>query len=130
MMNKWLNFCAVTKRPTSCLWIAKFWAGRLGGLVPKVATFVSAIEVKRFLPGTHAVGGVSGLNLQVSPNGARSWLLRVRLGERRREIGLGPFPEIGLARARELASLEKEAIRSGIAPIERKEETRSALIAQ
>jgi len=33
-----------------------------------------------------AVGGVSELYLQVTPQNGRTWLLRVKLGETRREI--------------------------------------------
>jgi hypothetical protein len=44
--------------------------------VPKKAKELSALEVKRLTkPGRHAVGGVSGLLLDVSVTGARSWVL-------------------------------------------------------
>ena len=67
--------------------------------VPKVAKVLSAVEVKRLKPPgdkgsmTFAVGGVSGLLLQVVQSGARSWLLRTTVGDRRREIGLGGIPK-------------------------------------
>jgi hypothetical protein len=32
---------------------------------------------------------VAGLYLQVSSETARSWILRVKIGDKRREIGLG-----------------------------------------
>lgn len=41
--------------------------------MPKIAKELSAIEVKRLnSAGLYAVGGVSGLLLQVAPSGARS----------------------------------------------------------
>ncbi|MGY6696090.1 MAG: Arm DNA-binding domain-containing protein [Roseinatronobacter sp.] len=52
--------------------------------------------------------------MQVTDSGARSWLLRVRVGEKRRELGLGSFPEVSLARARERAAEAKDAIRAGV----------------
>jgi len=97
--------------------------------MPKRAKELSAVEVRRLGRGVHNVGGVAGLLMQVSGNGAQSWLLRVRVGDKRREIGLGAFPEIGLARAREKAAEVKEAIRSGIDPVEQRKAARSALLA-
>lgn len=52
-------------------------------------------------PGRHVDG--RGLMLVVKPSGARSWMLRYQLNGRRRDMGLGPYPEITLARAREKA---------------------------
>ena len=60
--------------------------------------------------GRHAVGGVDGLRLRIFKN-TRSWILRVVVGQRadkngelkihRRDIGLGSYPEVSLAEARE-----------------------------
>ncbi|MBM2293453.1 integrase arm-type DNA-binding domain-containing protein [Sulfitobacter pseudonitzschiae] len=97
--------------------------------MPRRAKELSAIEVRRLGPGVHNVGGVAGLLMQVSGSGAQSWLLRVRVGDKRREIGLGPFPEISLAKAREKATEAKEAIRKGIDPVETRKAARSALLA-
>lgn len=71
--------------------------------MPKKARELSALEVKRLPPGDHAVGGVAGLTLQHRDTGARSWLLRIRIAGKRHELGLGPYPEVPVARARELA---------------------------
>ncbi|MGB3243948.1 MAG: integrase arm-type DNA-binding domain-containing protein [Sulfitobacter sp.] len=97
--------------------------------MPKRAKELSALEVRRLGRGVHNVGGVAGLLMQVSDTGAQSWLLRVRVGDKRREIGLGPFPEVSLARAREKAAEAKEAIRSGVDPVEARKAARSALLA-
>ncbi len=97
--------------------------------MPKRAKELSAIEVRRLGPGVHTVGGVAGLLMQVTDSGAQSWLLRVRVGDKRREIGLGAFPEVSLARAREKAAETKDAIRSGIDPVEARKAARSALVA-
>lgn len=95
--------------------------------MPKKAKELSALEVKRLRHGTikgsqaasrpaetpciayHAVGGVSGLMLQCRPPagdaeiGARSWILRTMVAGKRRDIGLGGYPEVTLAQARENA---------------------------
>ncbi len=77
------------------------------------ATQVAAIKQQ----GTYAVGGVSGLMLQVSSPTSRSWVLRATIDGKRREMGLGSFPEVGLAQARELARSARDAIREGLDPI-------------
>lgn len=98
--------------------------------MPKVAKELSALQVKRLTqPGKHPVGGVPGLLLQVTETGARSWILRATVGTKRRDIGLGPFPEITLEKAREKAREAREGIRSGIDPVEQKRADKAAQIA-
>ena len=103
--------------------------------MPKKVPELSALAVKRLdHPGhdhnaTFAVGGVSGLLLQVTPTGARSWILRTKIGAKRRHIGLGPYPDITLAEARERARKAKAEIWEGVDPIERKKAATAALAA-
>lgn len=47
-------------------------------------------------PGTYDDG--DGLRLVVKPTGRKSWLLRFQLAGRRREMGLGSFPEVASSR--------------------------------
>ncbi len=104
--------------------------------MPKRAKELGPLEIKRAAhPGTHErnhfiqVGGVPGLILQVSPAGAKSWLLRTLVGGRRRAIGLGGYPEVGLAEARDRARAAKGKVREGIDPIEERRAAREALAA-
>lgn len=97
--------------------------------MPKRARELTAIEVRRLGPGVHAVGGVAGLYLQVSEGAARSWLLRVAIGVKRREIGLGAFPEVGLAAARTKAAEHKALIKQGIDPVEQRKSAKAELVA-
>lgn len=97
--------------------------------MPKRAKELTAIEVKRLGEGVHAVGGVPGLCLQVSGSAAKSWILRVMVGDKRREIGLGVYPEVSLAMARAQAAAMKDGIRNGIDPVERRKEARASLAA-
>ena len=98
--------------------------------MPKLAKELGALEVKRLkAAGWHAVGGVAGLGLEVKPTGARSWTLRVMVGAKRREIGLGAFPEVGLADARDKARATRAEIRDGADPVEKRREARSLRVA-
>ena len=86
--------------------------------MPKKARELKPVQVNRLTkPGLHAVGRVAGLQLKIKPSGARSWILRAQVGNKRRDIGLGGFPDVTLAAARERAREAREQIRQGIDPI-------------
>jgi integrase len=72
------------------------------------------------------VGGVAGLHLQVGGPKSRSWILRTTVGGKRCDLGLGSFPEISLAKARERAVETKDSIRKGVDPVSEKKARRSA----
>lgn len=98
--------------------------------MPRKASEFNALAVSRLTePGLHFVGGVPGLALQILPSGARSWILRVRIAGKRRDMGLGGYSQSGmtLARAREAALAAREKIKQGIDPIEENKAARSAL---
>jgi len=104
--------------------------------MPKIAKELSAIEVKRLTrPGWHAVGGVAGLLLQIrepAQEGAplpRSWILRLRVAGERQLIGLGSYPQVSLAEAREQAKKLFLEAKGGVNLLARKRAQRSALIA-
>ncbi|MHA7865880.1 MAG: tyrosine-type recombinase/integrase [Salipiger thiooxidans] len=96
---------------------------------------LSPIEVKRLKHdgrrrnALFAVGGVSGLHLQITPTGGRSWILRTTIGSKRRDLGLGGYPDVSLAQARERAREIKEQIWQGIDPIEKRKAARAELAA-
>jgi len=96
--------------------------------MPKKAKELSALEVRNLSePGTHFVGGVAGLVLKVKDTGAKSWVLRAIVGSKRRDYGLGGFPDVTLAAAREAARAARAKIKSGIDPIDEARQARSAL---
>lgn len=104
--------------------------------MPRVAKELSALEVKRLThpgdrdrPVAFAVGGVAGLHIQITANGGRTWLLRVSVGGKRREIGMGGTATTTLAGARERARETLELIRQGVDPVEDRKAKRSALAA-
>jgi integrase len=96
--------------------------------MPRQAKELKALQVKNLSsPGRHAVGGVDGLYLNITKTGARSWILRVIVGLKRRHIGLGSFPEVSLAQARELALDMRRTISAGVDPVIERQEQREAL---
>lgn len=104
--------------------------------MPKRAAELSAVEVRNLEhPGGKgnalvSVGGVNGLYLQLTPKGGgRSWVLRVLVGAKRRDIGLGSFPTVTLARARDKAREARDKIERGIDPVEERKAAKAALIA-
>ena len=103
--------------------------------MPKKVKHRTALEVSRWRePGLYTVGGVTGLHLQIKPSRAtppgdpvRSWILRVMVGGRRLDIGLGPFLEVSLEQARQKARETREQIRQGQHPLEQRRATKDAL---
>ena len=69
-------------------------------------------------PGRYCDG--HGLYLEVQPSGSRSWVQRVAVGGRRREIGLGSFPLVSLAEARAQAFANRKLARAGGDPVAEK----------
>ena len=108
--------------------------------MPIKARELSATEVRRLThsvskttgkeyPALHSVGGVAGLLLQVTPTGAKSWIYRARIIGKRRSIGLGGFPDVTLAQARDKARAVRDKIAEGIDPIEERQTIRRERLA-
>jgi integrase len=103
--------------------------------MPKIAKPLNDLQVRRITRvGWHAVGGVAGLLLQVrkpAKEGAqipRSWILRVKVGDERQPIGLGPYPQVSLAEAREQAKKLVVEAKQGVNLKAKKRTERSALL--
>jgi len=103
--------------------------------MPIIAKPLTDIQVRRIIRvGWHAVGGVAGLLLQVrkpSKEGAqipRSWILRVKVGDDRQPIGLGSYPQVSLAEAREQAKKMVIDAKQGVNLKAKKRADRSALL--
>ena len=91
---------------------------------------MSPLSISRLKePGLWAVGGVAGLYLHVNARGARSWILRVVVGDQRRDMGLRGYPDIGVADARQKAREARLKIERGIDPILLRKQAKSELMA-
>ena len=108
--------------------------------MPKKAKELSALSVAKIKEtGRYHVGGVDGLCLNVEGT-SRVWILRAVVGKHldkdgklkphRRDIGIGPYPEVSLAEARAKATELKLQIRSGIDPIVHQQEQLAKLHVQ
>ena len=76
---------------------------------------LSAIKVSSLRkPGRFGDGG--GLYLVVRPSGSKSWVLRIVADGKRRDLGLGRYPDTSLAQAREKARELRSAIGQGRSP--------------
>jgi integrase len=67
-----------------------------------------------------------GLYLRVSGTGAKSWVFRFQLDGKRRDMGLGPYPDISLAEAREKAMAHRRQRHDGTDPLEARRARRQA----
>ena len=76
---------------------------------------LSAAFIRSAPPGRHADG--NGLFLYVKPEGTRSWIQRLVIRGRRRELGLGAVGLVSLAEAREVALANRKLARSGGDPL-------------
>ena len=95
--------------------------------MPKKVTPKTPLAVSRLKSaGLHFVGTVDGLALRITEKGARSWVLRATIGNKRREMGLGGFPGVTLAGAHEAARAARAQIRQGLDPIHENKVLRSA----
>jgi integrase len=75
-------------------------------------------------PGHYGDG--SGLYLQVSDYGTRSWVFRYKLNAKAREMGLGSVNTFTLKEARERARAARQLLADGIDPIQARKEKRDA----
>ncbi|EPO9974534.1 TPA: tyrosine-type recombinase/integrase [Pseudomonas aeruginosa] len=75
-------------------------------------------------PGTYEDG--EGLRLVVKESGRKSWLLRFQLSGRRREMGLGSYPQVSLKEARLEASSKRRQLIDGIDPLAARDAERAA----
>lgn len=99
---------------------------------------LTALKVEKLRePGRYQDG--DGLMLNVSQGGSKSWIMRIQVAGRRRDIGLGPVGVVSLQAAREQALVIRQKIRAGIDPVAEKkahvsipsfEEAAKALIAE
>ena len=81
---------------------------------------LTAIKAKSLKePGRYTDG--RGLMLYVKASGSKSWVLRLTINGKRRDIGLGSFDDVPLAAARDRADELRAVARSGKDPLQKEE---------
>jgi integrase len=99
------------------------------GAALRKTTKLTTLSVKRMSkPGLYGDG--DGLYLQVAAGGTKAWILRYMRAGRARKMGLGPFPILSLAEARQKAFEGRRSLLQGIDPIDARKAARTEAVAQ
>lgn len=79
---------------------------------------LTAMKIAKAAPRakSYKLGAGRGLFLLVKPAGGKYWRWKYRFGGKERELALGVFPEISLAKARLACDQQREQLRQGIDP--------------
>ncbi len=96
--------------------------GLIVGLDMRELNKLSAVKVKSAPKGKYGDGG--GLWLHKANAQRGKWLLLVTIHGKRREMGLGPYPEVSLKEVREQAVTWRAVVREGKDPIKERERQR------
>ncbi|SIQ98897.1 integrase arm-type DNA-binding domain-containing protein [Aquipseudomonas alcaligenes] len=75
-------------------------------------------------PGTYQDG--RGLFLKVTSSGSKSWVFRYSIHGRRRDMGIGTYPDVSLKDARLRADKSRLELAKGVDPLARRDELRAA----
>lgn len=81
---------------------------------------LTALQVKNAKSAGYLSDG-GGLYLRVSTAGKRSWVFIFDRDGRRREMGLGPFPDVSLEDARQQAMTQRKVLLAGDDPIDQRQ---------
>ena len=108
----------VRRRPLTFATVPTILMGRMAGSSngPRTSRRLNSLAISRAQkPGY--LGDGDGLYLQVTNSKAKSWIYRFMLAGRRREMGLGPYPSVSLADARDAAGRARALVKKGQDPI-------------
>ncbi len=83
---------------------------------------LTQMKAKNLAPGKHADG--QGLWLIKREKSAGRWMLRLVVYGKRREMGLGRWPDVSIGEARERAAQARRQLRDGVDPIEERAKLR------
>ena len=83
---------------------------------------LNTMKARNLAAGKYADG--RGLWLVKRDRVAGKWILRLTIAGRRREMGLGPWPDVTIAEARERAQVARRRVREGVDPIEERSAAR------
>jgi integrase len=92
--------------------------------VPRQATPLTDVRIRSRKPASKETRlyDANGLYLSIAPSGARWWRLKYYFAGRERRTGLGSYPEVTIAEARQRRDDVRRLIRDGIDPLDQKRE--------
>jgi len=92
---------------------------------------LKALEIKAFSPQDkpYKKADAKGLYIEIFPNGSKLWRWKYRIAGKEKRLALGAWPEISLAKARELRDAERRKLADGVDPaLERKKSKAAAKV--
>ena len=87
---------------------------------------MAGYQLSRSRTSANPTGAATASTSTSHPQAPNSWIQRIVIRERRRDIGLGSYPGVCLAQARSLASANRSAVSKGRDPLEEKREAGEA----
>ena len=87
---------------------------------------LSAIAVRSAKPRSkpYKLGDSLGLFLLVQPSGGKLWRMKYRVDGREKKLGIGTYPEVGLAEARKRRDRAREQLAAGADPSREKQQAK------
>ena len=108
--------------------MGKAISGREGGQAAgRLAATLTPIRINSLGPGKYFDGTGHGLYLRVEPNGTKFWVQRIVIHGKRREMGMGGYPLISLAEAREAALANKKLAYLGGDPMAERRKAKTSI---
>lgn len=99
-------------------------ANPFGEWPPTMALTDTAVRNAKAREKPYKLGDSLGLFLLVQPSGGKLWRLKYRIDGREKKLGIGTYPEIGLAEARERRDEARKMISFGKDPSREKQQAR------
>ncbi len=81
-------------------------------------------------PGFYSDAAMPTLNIRVQPTGSKQWVQRLFIRGRAHRLGLGGYPFVSLAKARERASNNRELVQMGGNPLALKKQQKTPTFAE
>ena len=80
---------------------------------------LKALEIKAFKPRskTYRKSDEKGLYIEIRPSGSKLWFLKYRIDGKEKRLGLGSYPDVGLADARNARDTARAEIQAGRDPL-------------
>jgi integrase len=95
--------------------------------MPKIVTPLNDKQIKNAKPKDkdYAIADGNGLQILVKTTGTKLWEFRYTINGKRKKGSFGTYPNVPLAKAREMAQMYQKMILNGVDPIENKKEQKA-----